>query len=158
MVARLIRSRRRNERAAVVVEFALVMPIFLILVFGVIQYGLYFFAMQSGANAVGEVVRRMSVGDCQGAGTAQTLVYKRLGSATSAKTASGVTVTQSYTKDDGTTPASSPGEIGGTVMLTATFPTVNLHFPFIPVPNSGNVTRSATARIEDITAITGGCS
>jgi Flp pilus assembly protein TadG len=158
VVARLIRSRRKGERAAVVVEFALVMPIFLILVFGVIQYGLYFFAMQSGANAVGEVVRRMSVGDCQSSSSAQALMYNRLGSATSASSASGVTVTPSYTKADGTTSASSPGEIGGTVKLTATFPTVNLHFPFVPIPNSGNVTRSATARIEDITAITGGCS
>ena len=44
------------------------------------------------------------------------------------------------------------------VTLTATFPTVDLHFPLIPIPNNGNVTRTATARIEDVTAITGGCS
>jgi hypothetical protein len=62
-----------------------------------------------------------------------------------------------YTQADGTS-MSAPGQIGGSVTVTATFPTLNLHFPFIPVPNSGNVTRSATARIEDITAITGGCS
>jgi hypothetical protein len=35
---------------------------------------------------------------------------------------------------------------------------VNLHFPLIPIPNGGNVTRSATARIEDVTSMTGGCS
>ena len=49
------------------------MPIFLVLVFGVIQYGLYFWSMQAGTAAVGEAVRRMTVGDCQTDAQVQTL-------------------------------------------------------------------------------------
>lgn len=159
MVARLVRLRaRRRESGAAAVEFALVAPIFLYVLIGIIQYGFYFYAMQAGTSAVGEVTRRMTVGDCQTSGQVQTLLYGRLGAATTATSASGVTVVPTYTKADGTTGTASPGEIGGTVTLSATFPTVNLHFPLIPLPNSGNVTRSATARIEDVTAITGGCS
>jgi Flp pilus assembly protein TadG len=159
VVARLSMMRRRNgDRGAVVVEFALIMPIFLLLIFGVIQYGMYFWSMQAGANAVGEATRRMSVGDCQSSTEVQNLLKTRLGSATTATAGSGITVATSYTMADGSTPSGSPGQIGGTVQLTATFSTVDLHFPFIPVPGGATVTRSATARIEDITAITGGCS
>jgi Flp pilus assembly protein TadG len=140
------------------VEFALVAPIFLYVLIGIIQYGFYFYAMQAGTSAVGDTTRRMSVGDCQTSGQAQSLLFGRLGAATTASSASGVSVTTSYPKSDGSTSSASPGQIGGTVTLSATFPTVNLHFPLIPLPNSGNVTRTATARIEDVSAITGGCS
>jgi Flp pilus assembly protein TadG len=143
----------------VAVEFALIMPIFLLLVFGIIQYGIYFFSMQAGTSAAGEAVRRMSVGDCQTSGAVQSLVFSRLsGKATSASAASGVTITTSYTKADGTTPMSAPGEIGGTVKVTVAYPTVNLKIPFIPVPDNGTVTRTATGRIEDIASMPGGCS
>jgi hypothetical protein len=35
---------------------------------------------------------------------------------------------------------------------------LNMHFPFIPVPNSGSVTRTNVARIEDIDSSQGTCS
>ena len=149
---------RRDQKGAAAVEFALIVPLFVLVIMGMVQYGWYFYAMQSGTSGVGEVTRRMAVGDCQSSGEVQALLFGRLGSATTASAASGITVSRSYTKADGSTSASSPGEIGGTVTLTATFPTVDLHFPLIATPNGGNVTRSATARIEDVTAITGGCS
>ena len=153
----LLRTQRRED-GAVAVEFALVVPLFILVIMGMVQYGFYFYAMQSGTSAVGEVTRRMTVGDCQSAGEVQTLLRGRLGKATTASSAAGITVVRTYTKADGVTSASSPGEIGGTVTLTATFPTVNLHFPLISIPNNGNVTRTATARIEDVTAMAGGCS
>ena len=158
MAARHQPLRTRGARGATAVEFALVMPIFLLLVIGIVQYGLYFFAMQSGTSAVGEVTRRMTVGDCQSTGAVKSLLFSRLGAATTASSASALSVTTSYTKADGTTSASAPGEIGGTVTLSATFPTFDMHFPLVPVPNGGDVTRTATARIEDVTAMAGGCS
>jgi len=57
--------RTRDTRGAAAVEFAFVMLPMLYLVFGVIQYGLYFYARESGTQAVGDAVRRLSVGDCQ---------------------------------------------------------------------------------------------
>jgi Flp pilus assembly protein TadG len=133
------------------------MPLLLVLVFGIIQYGWYFYAMQAGSSAVGDAARRVAVGNCQTTAQAQTLIYNKLGGATTASSSSGVTTTVAYTNLDGT-PDTSPGHIGGSVLVTATFPTLNLHFPFIPVPNGGSVTRSTFARIEDITATQGACS
>jgi Flp pilus assembly protein TadG len=150
--------RRRTQKGAAAVEFALIAPIFILLIVGLIQYGFYFYAMQSGTSAVGEATRRMAVGDCQAESEVKNLLYGRLGAATTATSSSGITInTRSYTKADGTTTTASPGEIGGTVTLTATFPTINLNFPLISMPNGGNVTRSATARIEDVSSMTGGC-
>jgi Flp pilus assembly protein TadG len=149
--------RRRDDKGAAAVEFALIMPILLILLFGIIQYGFYFYAMQAGSSAVGDAARRVAVGNCQTTAQVQTLIYNKLGPATTASSSSGVTTTVSYTNSDGSS-GTAPGEIGGSVQVTATFPTLNLRFPFIPVPGNATVTRSTFARIEDIVATQGACS
>jgi len=150
--------RRRDEGGAAAVEFALVLIPLLYLVFGLVQYGWYFYAMQSGSSAVGDAARRIAVGNCQTLAQAQTLIYNDLGAATTASSSSGVTTTVTYTKADGSGSVSAPGEVGGAVTVTATFPTLNMHFPFIPVPNSGSVTRTNVARVEDIDSTQGTCS
>ena len=83
----------------------------------------------------------------------------RLGSASTTTVPAGITVVaRTYTKADGTTSMAAPGEIGGTVTLTTSFQGLDLNFPFIPTPDDGVVTRSATARIEDVTSSPGGCT
>ena len=154
----LMRLRaRREQRGAAAVEFALILLPMLYLLFGTIQFGWYLYAMQAGTSAVGDAARRVAVGNCQTAGQVQTLVYNKLGAATTAGTATGVTTSVTYTKAAGGS-MSAPGEIGGSVTVTATYPTVNLHFPFIPVPNNGIITRTVFARVEDISATQGACS
>ena len=148
---------RREQRGAAAVEFALILLPMLYLLFGTIQFGWYLYATQAGTSAVGDAARRVAVGNCQTAGQVQTLVYNKLGPATTAGSASGVTTSVTYTKADGGA-MSAPGEIGGSVTVTATYPTVNLHFPFIPVPNDGIITRAVFARVEDISATQGDCS
>jgi len=150
--------RRRDERGASAVEFGLILIPLLYLVFGLVQYGWYFYAMQSGSSAVGDAARRIAVGNCQTTSQVKTVIYDHLGAATTASSASGITATITYAKADGSGPASSPGEIGGAVTLTATFPTLNMHFPLIPVPDDGNVTRTNVARIEDLSSTQGTCS
>jgi Flp pilus assembly protein TadG len=150
--------RRRDEGGAAAVEFALVLIPLLYLIFGIIQYGYYFYAMQSGSSAVGDAARRIAVGNCQTLGEVQTVIYNHLGAATTASSASGVTATVTYAKADGSGSVAAPGEIGGAVTVTATFPTLNMHFPFIPVPNNGDVTRTNVARVEDLDSSQGTCS
>jgi Flp pilus assembly protein TadG len=150
-------KRRRDEGGAAAVEFALVLLPMLYLVFGLIQYGWYFYAMQSGSSAVGNAARRVAVGNCQTVSDVQTLLKNQLGSATTASSASSISTTVTYTNTDGSADT-SPGHVGGSVTVTATFPTLNMHFPFIPVPNNGDVTRTNVARIEDLDASQGSCS
>ena len=150
--------KRRDEGGAAAVEFALVMIPLLYLVFGLIQYGWYFYAMQSGSSAVADAARRVAVGNCATTTDVQKVIYDHLGPATTASNQSGVTTTVTYTKADGSGTAAAPGEIGGSVTVTARFPTLNMHFPFIPVPDDGNVTRTNVARIEDLDSTQGTCS
>lgn len=129
----------------------------LYLVFGMIQYGWYFYAMQSGSSAVGSAARQVAVGNCQTVAQVQTLLKNHLGPATTASSASGITpTTLTFTKADGSS-SSTPVQ-GGSVTVKATFPTFDLNFPLVPVPNNGNVTRTAVARVEDTSSAQGTCS
>ena len=152
--------RRRDENGAAAVEFALVLIPLLWILFGLIQYGWYFFAMQTGTNATSDAVRRVSVGSCQNSTALQTFVQNRLGSARSGTTA--VTLTEVFQKWDTVNHVyvsdTSPGTVGGKVSLTVTFQSADFHFPLIPVPDGGQVTRTVTARIEDTVDSGGSCS
>jgi Flp pilus assembly protein TadG len=158
MDVRRRRRARRDEGGAAAVEFALVLIPLLYLVFGLIQYGWYFYAMQSGSSAVGDAARRIAVGNCTTSSQVKTVIYNHLGAATTASSSSGITTTITYTKADGSGTVSAPGEIGGAVTVTATFPTLNMHFPLIPVPGNGDITRTNVARIEDLDSSQGTCS
>jgi Flp pilus assembly protein TadG len=148
--------RTRDARGAAAVEFAFVMLPMLYLIFGTIQYGLYFYARESGTQAVGDAVRRLSVGDCQDSTALKAFVANRLGSATATQAAS-LNTTLVYKKADGTA-AVAPGVVGGSVQLTVTFSSINMHFPFIPLPSSGSIDSTVFGRMEDVTATAGGCS
>jgi Flp pilus assembly protein TadG len=149
--------RRRDEGGATAVEFALVMLPLLYLVFGIIQYGLYFYARESGTHAVGDAVRRLSVGDCQNETELKNFIHARLGSASTTAAADIDTDSLVYKKADGTASA-APGVIGGSVQLTATFSAINMNFPFIPVPNDGEIDATVFGRIEDVSPVAGGCT
>lgn len=130
----------------------------LYLIFGLVQYGWYFYAMQSGSSAVGDAARRIAVGNCTTTSQVQQVIYNHLGAATTASSSSGISTTVTYGKADGSGSVAAPGEIGGSVTVTATFPTLDMHFPFIPVPNDGDVTRTNVTRIEDLDSSQGTCS
>ena len=40
------------------------LPFLLLIVFGLIQYGLYFFSAQTGSNTVNVAARQLTVGNC----------------------------------------------------------------------------------------------
>lgn len=149
--------RSREQRGASAVEFALVMLPLLYLVFGVIQYGWYFYAIQAGTSATSDAARRLSVGDCQDVAQRNALLSSRLGAARQGSTAVQSTVT--YTDSSaGHTVVSAPGVVGGGVELTVNFQTADFNFPFIPVPDNATVTRTVFARVEDTSPAAGGCS
>lgn len=144
--------RRRHERddgGAAAVEFALVLVPILVVLFGLIQYGLYFYAAQTGSNAVNAAARQLSVGNCQASSELQDFVDDQLGPAATA----GANITQTWTRADGSA-ASGPaddGVLGGTVTLEISFPTINMNFPFVPFLSDSTVSREVQARVEDTT-------
>lgn len=56
------RSRRRDEKGAAAVEFALVMPILMILIFGIVDFGLAINQYATASNAAREGVRAAALG------------------------------------------------------------------------------------------------
>jgi Flp pilus assembly protein TadG len=145
----LNRRRRDDDVGAAAVEFALVLVPLLVIIFGLIQYGLYFYSAQTGSNTANAAVRQLSVGNCQTASAFQSYVDGQLGAAAT----SNATITKTWTKADGT-PATGPtdtGVLGGTVELTLSFPTINMHFPLVPFLSDSKITRDVQARVEDTT-------
>lgn len=144
------RRRERNEDGASAVEFALILIPLLLVIFGLVQYGLYFYSAQSGSNAVNAAVRQLAVGNCQSATAFQNYVDNQLGAASTDADAG---ITKVWTKADGTpgTSVLDAGMVGGTVKLTITFHSINMHFPLVPFLSNSVLERTVQARVEDQT-------
>jgi Flp pilus assembly protein TadG len=121
---------------------------FLTLLFGLIQYGLYFYSAQAGSQTTNSAARQLSVGNCQDSSALTSWLKTQLGAAA----AGAPTDTVTYANPDGTTPdppAATNVAVGGTVTVKVSFPTINMHFPFVPFLSDATVTRTVTARVED---------
>lgn len=71
----MVNARRRrcaNDAGAAVVEFAIVVPLLLLILFGLIDFGRLFFVQLSAKNAVREVARQLAVNNGPAAAAAQT--------------------------------------------------------------------------------------
>ena len=139
-VKRMSEPRRRHgvDSGAAAVEFAMILPVLLLLIFGIIQYGYYFFAAQNGSSVLREATRKVVVGKCVTDGELEAYVANRLGGLAY----DNLVVTRTYD------PAR---EIGATVTVFVSFDTLNMNLPFIPVPGNATVAREADGRMEDLT-------
>lgn len=120
--------------------------------FGMLQYGLYFWSLQSGAHAAREAARQAAVGalDCSQFRTAV------LSSAQGEKTST-VTATRSYFTDATlTTPTATPST-GAVVKVMVSFDSIDLGLPFVPFINNGAVNEEAVARVESTTSNSSVC-
>lgn len=62
MTCSLMRMVRRNEDGTAAIEFALVLPIFLVLLLGILAYGVYFAAAHSTAQLAADAARASVAG------------------------------------------------------------------------------------------------
>jgi len=143
-----VRSHQRTEKGSSAVEFALISIIFFTLVFGMIQYSMYFWSTQSAANAARDAARRAAVG--------QTCANLSTQSRNNTKLVdSGYVVSRRYyapTDVNFATPVPAASDYNVRVVLT--YESVDLHFPFVPFLNDGKVRETAVARVENFSNLT----
>ena len=132
-----MRSVRKNgdEGGASAVEFALIMIPFVVLVFGMIQYGYYFYVSQTTGGAASTVARRLQVGDCWTSNNALTLAQQQAPNITA------------LTKS----PANLTGAIPGTTQIVVSVTADADLLGFVPMPSGGQVTRTVKTQLEDTT-------
>lgn len=140
------RARDPLDRGAAAVEFALVSLLLFTVLFGILQYGLYFWQLQGGAAAAREAARQSAVGmwGCT-----------ELQSQTSSRVPAGgaVTVQRTYVAASGA--ATTSPETGDDVEVTVSFNTVAVGL--VPMPNNGVVLSEARARVETVTTSSETC-
>lgn len=146
----LSRARRAHgSRGAAVVEFALVVPILLLLVFGIIQYGLYFWAMQGGSDIARSAARMSAVGDPPTCTAFRDQIGDEIDSLTG--TSASATITREYSSD-------SDVEVGDTVVVEVEFSSFDLQLPFLPFVDEGRVTSTAESRVDFVPSQPEECS
>jgi Flp pilus assembly protein TadG len=137
---RRARGRRTDENGAAAVEFALLAMLLFTLLFGILQFGLWFWCWQTGAHAAREAARFAAVEPCDESGIA--------GKASAALNGAPVTGAAPTISVD--TPADV--RVGDEITVHVHFTTVDLGF----FPGfDGIVDKSATSRVENVPA--GGC-
>lgn len=140
----------RHEDGAVAVEMALILPFLLLIVFGSIQYGFYFWADQGGSDAARKAARLAAVGDYTDCASFRTSIKSdiaALGDETAA------VITRLYESDAGVKRTATNGSdvlIGDYATVSVSFRTYDFNFPFLPFIDSGTVTSTARARVENL--------
>lgn len=145
---RLRALRRRTDRGAVAVEFALVLPFLLLIVFGSIQYGIYFWADQGGSDAARKAARLGAVGDYPDCASFVNSVKSDIAPLGDE---GGAEVTRTFESDAGTDRTAADGSdvlIGDYVTVSVEFDSYDFNFPLVPFINDGVVTSTAKARVE----------
>jgi Flp pilus assembly pilin Flp len=137
---------RRDQEGAAAVEFALLLPLLVLLLFGMIEFGLAFNTRIQATNAAREAARQAVVGIDN---------WSDLG---------GLPFWQVVRQDAGVGSISNcvlttDNVLGGTLTVSFDFP-LNLRIPFMPSPPSWQTGRAqASMRIEQLSAPggPGGC-
>ncbi len=133
--------RRDRDRGAAMVEFAIILPLFILLIFGTMETGWFFAQVVEGRNAAREGAR-LAVVDF---GTASQIATETCDRAGLSSNAASVQVTRSGTLDDdlvNTAGVKSPESIA--VTMTFTYTSLTGVFDFF----DGNISSSAEMRTE----------
>lgn len=114
----------------------------LLLVFGIVQYGLYFWAVQGGSDIARSAARRAAVGDPATCATFQSAVRRDIDALTG--TGTGATITRTYA----TTSPTGSVQVGDTVTVEVAFDSFDLQLPFLPFVDDGRVATTVETRVD----------
>ncbi|QWC85649.1 pilus assembly protein [Nocardioidaceae bacterium] len=129
-------GRRTDQTGAAAVEFALIVPLLLLLVLGMIQYGFYFWSLQGGASAAREAARRASVGQPTSCVAFANAVSANLDGLTSGD----ATISRTF--------STVPPQPGSNVVVRVAFDSHDLNIPVVPFIDGGRITQRASARVD----------
>jgi Flp pilus assembly protein TadG len=122
-----------------------------VLTFGLVQYSLYFWAMQGGSDIARSAARTASVGTPADCASFKSAVASQVDDLSGS--GSSAVVKRSYTKQ-----SSTEVQVGDTVVVTVSFRSIDLHFPFIPFIHNGMVTSTAESRVDYVPSQPQTCS
>ena len=146
-----VSSRRRpnqaQDRGSVAVEFALLLPLLMMFLFGIIQYGYGLFQLQAITSAVSEATQKATTGITSCALFQDTVESLARGNGLNADDVTHVTV-QWLTETGAATSAPDPL---GLVKVTVTFAPFKIGIPFVPFPDT--ITRSQTGTMQNIISL-----
>jgi Flp pilus assembly pilin Flp len=141
---------RRDQEGAAAVEFALLLPLLVLLLFGMIEFGLAFNTRIQATNAAREAARRAVVGIDNWGDLGGGLPFWQV-----VRQEAGVgSISNCVLSTDPAVPV-----IGGTLTVSFDYP-LNLRIPFMPNPPSWQTGRASTSmQIEQLSASggPGGC-
>ena len=143
-LARRVAGTSLDDRGSAALEFGILLPVVLLVILGVIQYGYAFWSLETAAASAREAARRLVVGTDWGCTHAEAVDHA------SSPVVGGVppTVTRNYHTEGGASLAAP--QVGSLVTVTVSFQSLNMGLPFVPVPNGGVVTQTGVGRIEDV--------
>lgn len=132
--------RKDSERGVSALEFGLVMPVLLLVIFGLVQYGYHYWSLETASATAREAARRLVVGSGEDCVRAE---------ARSRAAMPAVDGTPSVTWIYGAAASSTP-VVGEQVTVTVSFQSLDIGL--FPLPAGGVVTETATAVVENIPA------
>jgi Flp pilus assembly pilin Flp len=137
-------AQNGTERGAVAVEFALLLPLLMMFLFGIIQYGYGLFQLQAFNSAIGDATQTAATGitDCGLFSTA----LEKLASADGISPDDVLNIKVHWLTSTGA-PTNAPSPLGQ-VQVTASFRPFKIGVPFIPFPDE--ITRTNTATIQNV--------
>jgi Flp pilus assembly protein TadG len=148
-----LREKRDRERGWAALEFGITVPVIVLMIFGIIQYGYLFWSLQTAAATAREAARQLVVGTDETCTRAQAV-----GKLQQPAVGSGAPAVDIVYGDAAGAPRTPNSPVqGGLVTVTVSFQSLDLHLPFLPVPRDGTVIQDASARVENIPAVKLGC-
>lgn len=132
------RRRGLDERGSTIVEFALVVPVVLLLLMAVVQYSYHFWALETAAATAREAARRLVVGT----DPACTVAVAKAHAAAPGVGSADPSVTYAFESGQ---PRGTRGDL---VTVTVTFQSLDIGL--LPLPGGGMVTETASNRVENV--------
>jgi hypothetical protein len=136
--------RQQADRGAVAVEFALLLPLLMLFLFGIIQYGYGLFQLQALTATVDDATQKAADGVTDCALFSNTL--NRLASGNGLDAAKLQDVKVQWLSPTGTA-VGAPDPIGQ-VRVSATLVPFKVGIPFVPFPDT--ITRSKTTSLQNV--------